>query len=87
MATTYQYINFPNLSGQHLTLKFYNSDLTGDSELCYTRLKIFRTTDRNDYNAKHPNLSGKHLTLKFSQAVDADLTLEYISIGIFEKKE
>ena len=74
---------FPNLSGKHLTLKFAPSG----SALYFMRMKLFKSDDRVDFDARHPNLSGHHLTLKVSHSANEDFTLAYASMGLFGKIE
>jgi hypothetical protein len=74
---------FPNLSGKHLTLKFVP---TG-SALYFTRMKMFKTVDRVDFDARHPNLSGYHLALKISHTANEEFTLAYASMELFGKIE
>jgi hypothetical protein len=74
---------FPNLSGKHLTLKFTPSG----SALYFMRMKMFKTVDRVDFDARHPNLSGNHLTLKIQHTANEDFLLAYASMGIHGKIE
>ena len=80
-------ISFPNLSGKHLTLKYYNDSVDDGIVLYYARYKMFRTVDRVDYDARHPNLSGQHLTLRITHAADEEFLLAYASMGLFGQKE
>lgn len=74
---------FPNLSGKHLTLKFIDKG----SALYQMRMKMFKTADRVDFDARHPNLSGDHLTLKITHAASGEFLLAYTSMGILRKAE
>jgi hypothetical protein len=87
-GSTGQYITFPDLSGNHLTLKFYNSSLTDGLELYYLRSVMLRSTERSEYIAKFPNLSGKHLTLKFyNSELTGESILYYMRSKIFKTKD
>ncbi len=79
--------SFPGYSGRHITLKFYNSESTGEFTLDYVRLVMVKASDRNDNETKFPNMDGKHLTLKITHSADAACNLDYISIGLLMKRE
>jgi hypothetical protein len=74
---------FPNLSGKHLTLKF----IPINSALYFMRMKMFRTVDRVDHDARHPNLGGQHLALKIQHTAEEEFTLAYASMGLLGKVE
>ena len=72
---------FPNLSGNHLTLKYVSTSTVTGVTLYFQRLKLFKVNDRIDYDAVHPNLSGDHLSLKVTHVAKEDFLLAHISMG------
>jgi hypothetical protein len=79
-----KFITFPNLSGKHLSLKYYNEDADSGFVLYQSRMKMFKSIDRVDFNARHPNLSGNHLTLKLLHESSDDFLVGYSSMGMFK---
>ncbi len=81
------YTKFPNMSGQHLSLKFYNNSPTDNLILYYLRGLIHKTIERNDHDTVFPNLSGTHLALKINQSADEDLLISWMSCLLLGKRE
>jgi hypothetical protein len=80
------YTKFPNVEGNHLSLKLASSDTNDGFILHNMRLKLFRTRGRFDVDA-FPNLDGTHLQLKIEHTADSTFKMYYSSIEKLDKIE
>lgn len=70
-------VKFPNLQGQHISLKFANND--GNlMALYYLREKMYKTRNLCS-DQKHPNTQGNHIGLKLSNSGTDNFILMYLS--------
>jgi hypothetical protein len=78
---------FPNLEGKHLSLKYFNDDVTGSLILYYARYKLLKYLDHIDSQAYQPNLEGSHLSLKIRHDAQEEFILAYSSMTLLAYKE
>ena len=80
-------IEFPNLEGKHLSLKYTNAEDTGELKLLYVRYVLPKFFDHTDADAIQPNIEGTHLTMKIYHDLNTEFILAYSSMILLAYKE
>jgi len=74
-------VKFPNLQGQHISLKFANND--GNlMALYYLREKMYKTINLNS-DQKHPNTQDHHIGVKLTNSADEAFILDHVSMEMY----